>query len=355
MHGRVKVKTSAQKEAEREAKKALLVKKFSAAKDRLFELKPKFENNTTTPEEMQELLAITEELCSHQADWSIFWRLRALVLEKLIQQNSANELIKADTNVEEDDKEKSDEEEPHAEILTQLNRELNNTYHLLLQNPKSYAIWAHRRTALNLIKQVNADKGLDVAKIEIGLTEKMLMSRTEKEVENQGRNFHCWDHRRLVLRSNPEIQSDEAKLTAKLISTSFSNFSAWHYRSKLLDLGGDDVFRGEMELVLNAVFTDPSDASSWIYHRWLISNMPESEDNRRILQEHMDALNELQELELEEENNVSILRSISLSLLAIHKTLRLENATESSRTILRNLQEIDSIRSGFYQSQLDLL
>ena len=44
MHGRVKVKTSAQKEAEREAKKALLVKKFSAAKDRLFELKTKFEN-----------------------------------------------------------------------------------------------------------------------------------------------------------------------------------------------------------------------------------------------------------------------------------------------------------------------
>ena len=44
MHGRVKVKTSAQKEAEREAKKKLLVKKFSAAKDRLFELKNKFEN-----------------------------------------------------------------------------------------------------------------------------------------------------------------------------------------------------------------------------------------------------------------------------------------------------------------------
>ena len=112
------------------------------------------------------MLAITEELCSHQADWSIFWRLRALVLEKLIEENLTKELNENEANVltEEDEQHKSDKEEPWPEIMTQLNRELNNTYHLLLQNPKSYAIWAHRRTAMNLIKKIDADKGLDVAK-----------------------------------------------------------------------------------------------------------------------------------------------------------------------------------------------
>jgi len=36
----------------------------------------------------------------------------------------------------------------------------------------------------------------------------------------------------------------------------------------------EGVVENEMDLVLNAVFTDPSDASSWIYHRHLISNAP---------------------------------------------------------------------------------
>ena len=46
MHGRVKVKTSAQKDAERAAKKAKLMAQFSAAKSRVFELKEKFEKVT---------------------------------------------------------------------------------------------------------------------------------------------------------------------------------------------------------------------------------------------------------------------------------------------------------------------
>ena len=38
------------------------------------------------------------------------------------------------------------------------------------------------------------------------------MSRTESQVENQGRNFHCWDHRRLILKYNPILYNKETEI-----------------------------------------------------------------------------------------------------------------------------------------------
>lgn len=90
----------------------------------------------------------------------------------------------------------------------------------------------------------------------------------------------------------PDIS--ELVYTKRKIEANFSNFSAWHQRSKVLsslwaagqldklksieegqciimcDVGFHAHSCSEFDLVRNAMYTDPNDQSVWIYHRWLI-------------------------------------------------------------------------------------
>ncbi|KAL6771404.1 hypothetical protein ACKKBG_A26230 [Auxenochlorella protothecoides x Auxenochlorella symbiontica] len=118
----------------------------------------------------------------------------------------------------------------------------------------------------------------------------------------------------------------ELEYTTRKIQHNFSNYSAWHYRSKLLPLlhsepgvpaAADDspsaaaerqamisssragatgalvphqTLEIEYELVSQAFFTEPEDQSGWIYHRWLLGcsvahwqAAPESEAERARL------------------------------------------------------------------------
>uniref|UniRef100_A0A493T8C3 Geranylgeranyl transferase type-2 subunit alpha n=1 Tax=Anas platyrhynchos platyrhynchos TaxID=8840 RepID=A0A493T8C3_ANAPP len=81
---------------------------------------------------------------------------------------------------------------------------------------------------------------------------------------------HAWEHRRAEA---GEAAEAELAFTAQLLARDFSNFSAWHHRGRLLADGPlpPERLRQELELVQNAVFTDPQDQSAWVYLRCLLA------------------------------------------------------------------------------------
>ena len=81
------------------------------------------------------------------------------------------------------------------------------------------------------------------------------------------------------------------------IQDNFSNYSAIHHRSKLLPLLlKHPSIQQELELVHNAIFTEPDDQTAWWYHRYLL--VEAFDPSIQLLQEERELLEELnQELE----------------------------------------------------------
>lgn len=114
--------------------------------------------------------------------------------------------------------------------------ELALVVHALEKNPKSYCAWHHRAWTVSL--------GCTCLKSELELCSKFL--------KLDSRNFHCWDYRRFIVSGGqlsasnipmiksrvssvdlPTTPKQEFEYTSSKITENFSNFSAWHYRSKL--------------------------------------------------------------------------------------------------------------------------
>jgi len=63
-----------------------------------------------------------------------------------------------------------------------------------------------------------------------------LISTSIVELKHHMRLVHAWDYRRYVLAGMPKLRPESAELvyTSRKIESNFSNFSAWHQRSKIL-------------------------------------------------------------------------------------------------------------------------
>ncbi|CDW83060.1 geranylgeranyl transferase type-2 subunit alpha [Stylonychia lemnae] len=209
-------------------------------------------------------------------------------------------------------------------------KELEFLVKSIMRSPKSYTLWFHRQWIIQkgleveqtqvaqqiqqslekkddeenkepqmqlqeerraeLLKQLSVSKVLE---FELKLCDKMLGM--------DERNFHCWNYRLLIslqylqekesrlsqfdeearLKIKNQFLEKECQMAETLIKKNFSNFSAWHYRSKLMPImyktvNTDylipfDKIQDDLALLKHAFFTDPKDQSPWNYHEWLIS------------------------------------------------------------------------------------
>jgi geranylgeranyl transferase type-2 subunit alpha len=169
------------------------------------------------------------------------------------------------------------------ELTDRLEKELVFTFSCLLKSPKSYWVWHHRLWVLETL-----DSSVFWYK-ELEIVGQML--------DFDVRNFHGWNYRRTLLDKIPDhpLQKEWEYSTTK-IHQNFSNFSAWHYRSWLLSkLYRNDipVIVKELELVRNAIFTEPSDQAPWYYHRILLGTCLSTD----ILESELEIIKSLLELE----------------------------------------------------------
>ncbi|KAL4708069.1 hypothetical protein ACJJTC_009848, partial [Scirpophaga incertulas] len=235
MHGRVKVRSSEEEKLRKEQERREKLKVFKHAMQ-------KVQAKRSIGELDEELLELTGNVLSSNPDIYTLWNIRREVLISF-----------------ENDK-------ALQEKMTRLyDSELRLTEYCLKINPKSYGSWHQREWVLTTRQDPDWETEISVCNKYLKLDE---------------RNFHTWDYRRFVVsQCKPPLQEEFEFTTEKLLEN-FSNYSAWHYRSKMLvelypdNMGGrpiaDDYHKKELKMVQSAAFTDPDDTSAWFYQRWLL-------------------------------------------------------------------------------------
>ena len=145
-------------------------------------------------------------------------------------------------------------------------------------------------------------------------------------------------------------KQDELEFTKVKIEENFSNYSAWHYRSKLIEAEAaaqeldTDTFKRELELIENAAATDPNDQSAWIYEKWLVLEHKQCFlRDLELTHAHIKSLTDLLALENGKSKWLMLTLIDLMSLLDLHKY---------RPTILdyldRLANEIDLFRTNYY-------
>lgn len=233
MHGKAKVNTTMEEKEKKKKERDLKMKAYQHSMNKIF-------NKRKNGEYDEEALELISDVLVSNPDIYTLWNLRKEILLTF-------------------------KDRSHDDLACLLSNEMHLTEICLRENPKSYAAWYHRLWLLDNMPYPDLEKELFLCTKYLKLDE---------------RNFHCWDYRRAVVARLHLAPSEELDYTTVKIEENFSNYSSWHYRSKLLPLVFPDpsglrpvdepTHLKELELVQAACFTDPSDSSSWFYLRWLL-------------------------------------------------------------------------------------
>jgi geranylgeranyl transferase type-2 subunit alpha len=207
-------------------------------------------------------------------------------------------------------------------------------------------------------------------------------------LQRDERNFHCWNYRRFVvslllagvdgswtLRQEEDGDDDESQsvvmgaqvvvlpllaetetepasgaawkeildqewaFTSQKIRQNFSNFSAFHYRSKLLPLIATADLAEEFSLLEDAVYTEPDDQTAWWYQAFLLDSCTEAHGKQ--IRQHLESLRELAE-------EVAECKWVRLGMLACLNRLP-DAATAAKVALWDELIEMDPDRAVRYR------
>jgi len=249
--------------------------------------------------------------------------------------------------------------------LQLITNDLNFLIPLLKQYPKCYWLWNYRRWLLEQAELIlEHNQAAELWEKELVLVSMMLAK--------DGRNFLGWDYRRRIvaqierLRGSTMVEAEFA-YTTKMIRTALHNFSALHYRSKLIPRLLDErkadshlrrqMLDDELALMQNAL-VDPNNQSPWFYHQFLMSTIsPDVQRESAIVldltqaervtyyQREIDRIEEI--LETDDDCKwvyEALLRySIELNLL---NNQTAQTPVSKLRLWLSKLRQLDSFRSG---------
>ncbi|KAF1929239.1 geranylgeranyl transferase type 2 subunit alpha [Didymella exigua CBS 183.55] len=258
-----------------------------------------------------------------------------------------------------------------------LQGELQLTFVLLRKFPKCYWIWNHRDWVLQKAESLlGPDAAQKLWSGELQLVNRMLHA--------DSRNFHAWDYRRIVVSkierlvsltdpadASSSLTQPEFDYTTRMIKTNLSNFSAWHNRSQLIprvlrERDADAKARraflaSELELICEAINTDPFDQSIWFYHQYLMSTIsPSCSAESRIVQDLTNGErqkyyeNEVEYIKeiLEDEANCKWIYEGLLGLAEAYLEVDAGTGavtTKDMRTWLAQLKRLDGMRRGRWE------
>ncbi|XP_046450899.1 geranylgeranyl transferase type-2 subunit alpha-like [Daphnia pulex] len=308
MHGRLKVRTTAEQQeikAKERAKKLVI---YKTAMNLIFSKRKSGELD-------DEILKMTGQVLTENPDISTLWNIRKETILKI-------------------------KETMPDRVDDYVSNELALTEQCIRVNPKSYNSWFHRSWILDQVSIVDF-------KNEFLLCDKCL--------ELDERNFHCWDYRRIIVQKSKTSLENELEFSTNKIKKNFSNYSSWHYRSELLpriypsssdqSILDDQKLAEECNLIQNAIFTDPNDQSAWFYQRWLLFNGDEKfTQNSSLLSTLNNELESCQQLhDLEPDNKWVKLQVCEL----LRRINGLGNETEILQ-LIQQLIKVDPLRQGYY-------
>ncbi|ORZ40092.1 hypothetical protein BCR44DRAFT_1510084 [Catenaria anguillulae PL171] len=234
---------------------------------------------------------------------------------------------------------------------------------ILPLNPKSYWIWNHRRWCLEVLTKLLLASTATEPEVTAAATEKVKqvwkgeLALVNKFLDMDARNFHAWGYRQYTTSqlhtlqtpaSSAALTTAEFDYTTAKISSSLGNYSAWHARSTLLpaylaatNQSLESLLDAELDLLHNAMFTEPDGQSHWLYHKWLVTWATQVVAKEKVEEKVREEIELLQELRAEEPGCKWVIGALAFLYGVI------EDKAKVAECVVR-LQEMDPDRSGYY-------